>query len=137
AVLGGDIVQVVGGTESAGGRHVLWHDRRIARNVVAEVSRDRARINVVAAADRSRDDEADLLALVEIGDCIGAGKGREQGRQHRGESKRGKTCGGHEGLLRQTYPRNFSICLGTSRTSITGNQAVAKPSPNVDVGDLL
>jgi hypothetical protein len=87
---------MVGGAEPARRRHVLRHDRGIARDVVAEMAGDRARIDVVAAADRGRDDQPHLLALVEIGDRIGTGGGRDQS----GEGERGKT-GGEHGVLVQ------------------------------------
>jgi hypothetical protein len=42
------------------------------------MARDRAGIDVIAATDRGRDDEADLLALVEVGDVVGPDRGRRQ-----------------------------------------------------------
>jgi len=66
AVLGRDRVEVVGGAQAAGARHVLHHDIGIARDVAAEMARQQARDDVVTAARPVADDQIDLLALVEI-----------------------------------------------------------------------
>src|SRR6516165_163652 len=68
AVLGRDRVEVVGGAQAAGARHVLHHDIGIARNVAAQMTRQQARDDVVTAARPVADDHIDLLALVEIFD---------------------------------------------------------------------
>ena len=48
--------------DAAGARHVLRHDGRLARNVLAEMARQQPPIEVVAAADAVADDERDGLA---------------------------------------------------------------------------
>src|ERR671921_866117 len=67
AVLRRDVVEPVGEAEAAGALHVLGDDRRIARDVLAEVARDQAAVDVVAAADARADDHLDRLAFVEVG----------------------------------------------------------------------
>ena len=52
---------------AAGARHVLHHDGRLARNVLAQILGEGAGIGVVAAARRGADQHADGLALVEVG----------------------------------------------------------------------
>ena len=46
-----------------------------------EMARDRAGIDVIATADRGRDDEAKLLATVEVADVVGTGTGIEEQRE--------------------------------------------------------
>ena len=55
--------RVVARPAGAGARHVLRHDGRMAGDVLADMARDRRRIEVVAAADREADQEGDSLAL--------------------------------------------------------------------------
>ena len=68
--------------ETAGARHVLRQDRRIAGQMARQEFRDQPRIEVVAAARPIADQHADGLAAVEVGDRIGAravGAPREHG----------------------------------------------------------
>jgi len=92
AVLGRDRVEVVGGAQAAGARHVLHHDIGIARNVAAEIARQQARDDVVTAARPVADDQIDLLALVEIVDrrlgACGYGKDYCGDQQRRDEAYR-------------------------------------------------
>src|ERR1044071_7373660 len=88
AVLWRDIVQVIGGAESAGGWHVLRHDGGIARNMLAKMFGDGARVDVVAAADRRADDEVEVLALVEIRDGVSARRTGQDQRQGQREQAR-------------------------------------------------
>ena len=62
AVLGGEIVDVIGGHEAAGARHVLRHHRRIARQVLADVAGDHAAPQIVAAAGPETDQHLHVLA---------------------------------------------------------------------------
>jgi hypothetical protein len=55
---------VVGGGDAR--RHVLHDDCGMARDMLAEMARGDARLQVVAAAGPGTDNEADLLAGVEI-----------------------------------------------------------------------
>ena len=71
AVLGRDIVGVVGGAEPARRRHVLHHHGWVARDVVAEMASDGTAVGVIAAAGRGGDDQGNLLAAVEIGRALG------------------------------------------------------------------
>ena len=63
----GDLVKIVGGDDRAGAGHVLDDHRRIAWNMFAEVTRQRAGVEIVAAAGGEADDDADGFALVEVG----------------------------------------------------------------------
>jgi hypothetical protein len=73
AVARRDREQMIGRAHAAAAHHVLHHDRRIARNVLAHVAGERTRINVVAAAGVGGDHEIDGLTLVEIRDLVGGG----------------------------------------------------------------
>jgi hypothetical protein len=89
AVLGRHVERVVGGAEPARRRHVLHHHGRLARDVLAEVARNGAAIGVVAAAGRGGDDQADLLAAVEIRGALRVGGcARCQQQQQRGGRRR-------------------------------------------------
>ena len=63
AILGADVIDVVGGDQRSRPVHILDDKRRLTGNMVADVGRDRAREGIVAAADRTADDNADLFAL--------------------------------------------------------------------------
>ena len=62
-------------------RHVLRHDRGLAGNVAPVMARERARIDVVAAAGRRSDQEIDALAGVVI---AGRGGACERGERDQG-----------------------------------------------------
>ena len=79
---GRGVGDVQAGLGAARARHVAHDDRRIAGNVPRKMPRDRAGIDVVAAADIVADDEVDGLAGVEI----------LRGRGRRGE----RSCGGRD-----------------------------------------
>ena len=64
------VAMPVGGLQADAARHVARHDRGLAGDVPAHVARDQARAQVVVAAGRGRDDHADRLAAVEIGDRL-------------------------------------------------------------------
>ena len=72
---------------AARARHVLRDDRRLAWNVAAHVARQRARIDVVAAAGRRPDEEIDVLA----GEGVGRGRGR-RGEQYGGDQAGAEYC---------------------------------------------
>jgi len=65
AVLRGDLVDVVRGLEAAGAGHVLRHDGRLSGNVLAEMARDQAAVEIVAAAGGVTDRDGDGLAREE------------------------------------------------------------------------
>ena len=75
AVLGRDRIDVVRCAQAAGSRHVLHHHARIARDVSADVAREQAGIDVIAAARAKASDQAHLVTAIEVGDFIGAGAG--------------------------------------------------------------
>src|SRR5262249_40385942 len=70
AVLGRDRIDVLRGAQAPGAGHVLRHDRRPARDMLADVAGDQPAVEVVAAADAVADDEIDGLAAVEILDAL-------------------------------------------------------------------
>ncbi len=72
AVVRRGIGEEVDGAQTAGARHVLHDHVWIAGNVPAEMSGEQPSIDVIAAAGAVADDQLDLLALVELGDRIGA-----------------------------------------------------------------
>ncbi len=137
---------------------VLHDDGRIAGDVVDDVARERARIEVVAAAHRRAHDQAELLALVEGGDVIlrGADAGRQtkrlparrrtssftqtviRGRQSAGESGPviDSSCPGDDGIALRTLRRrrrlrNGGGCEQSSRAAA----AVAPSEPRERVPD--
>ena len=75
--------------QRAGARHVLRHQSRIAGDVLAHVARQRAGIDVVAAARRETDQHLDGAALVEVLHRIGGH------RLRRGGDDRRRGCGEH------------------------------------------
>src|SRR5262249_19541064 len=93
AVLGRDVVEKIGGAQAAGAGHVLRDDRRIARDVPAEVARDHASVGVVAAPGAIADNEGDVAAAVEIGERIGT---RARERQDEGDEVQSE-AGAHGG----------------------------------------
>ena len=78
AVLRRRVVQEVCGIHRARACHVLDHDRRVARNMLRHVRGHEARDPVVAAARAVADEDAKLLACIEIADRVGL---RRRGRQ--------------------------------------------------------
>jgi hypothetical protein len=60
------LVHEVGVNDTAGAGHVFNDDSRIARNMFAEMPRDRSRIGVVSSAGGKSDDQAKSLTLAEI-----------------------------------------------------------------------
>ena len=70
AVLGRDVVDMACGAQAAGARHVLHHDARLPGNVLAEIVRDHARVEIEAAAGRVAGDQRHRLALVEVRDRV-------------------------------------------------------------------
>jgi hypothetical protein len=92
AVLWGDGVDPGGGDPAGGARHVARHDGRLARDVLAHVAGDEARVGIVAAPGRVADHEADRLALVELLDRLRAGRAGEKQRRAAGQ-KTGRNNG--------------------------------------------
>ena len=72
AVAACHIVDVIGRGQSAACRHVLRHDRRVARDVIAQMAGKGARVDIVTAADRGADDQPQFLAARKIRDAVGA-----------------------------------------------------------------
>src|SRR5262249_7538280 len=70
AVLGGDLVNIVGRYDRAGTRSVLDHDVGPTGNMPHKVSSHRARREIVAATDVGADHDGDGLASVELSDRL-------------------------------------------------------------------
>jgi hypothetical protein len=66
----GVVVDIVGGDQAARSRHVLDHEGRIARKILAHVPGERLGIEARAAAGAEADRNLDLPALVEVGDRV-------------------------------------------------------------------
>ena len=73
AVLGRDHIEIITGLDAAGAGHVLDDDAGLAGDEPVHVARDQAGVGVVAAARARAHHQLDVLALVEIGDGVGAG----------------------------------------------------------------
>ena len=70
AVLGGDVVEPVGGAQPAGARHVLRHRVGIAGHVPGDVARQRAAEEIETGAGLVADHDVQRLAAIEIGDAL-------------------------------------------------------------------
>ena len=75
AVSGRDVEEIIDRLETARTRHVLRNHSRIAGNVVRHMTRERAGIDVIAAAGAEPDQQGDGLAGVEIGIRCQRGRG--------------------------------------------------------------
>src|ERR1043166_7557183 len=93
-----DVVEIAGRHRAGRARHVLHHERRIARDKAAEVARDEPRIGVVAAADRGADQHRDALAFVELFHGLRRGG---QGHEPRTSPGKRKTQSATHWLLRR------------------------------------
>ena len=81
AVLGRDLVEIVRGLEAAGARHVLRDQRRLSGNVLAQMARHHAAVEIVAAARGVADGDRDGLAGEEwLGRLRGGLFGQQQQR---------------------------------------------------------
>ena len=96
AVLLGVCVEAVGEHEP-GALHVLDHDRRLARNMAAEMARHKPRHQIVAAARHARHQEIDCTAFVELLDRfrLRGGDRGECGREPEQERASQKSCPRH------------------------------------------
>ena len=90
AVLRGAVVDLIGGDEAAGGRHVLHDDGRMAGDEAAEMPRRQSCQQVVAAADPRAGNEGDLFAGIErrLG-CARGCRTRQRNECRRNEARRG------------------------------------------------
>src|SRR5262249_25644000 len=79
------------------------HDGGIAGNVLAEMARDGARIEIVGAADAIADVEIDVLAFEKIRRRLRVGKGHRRSREERGGNAAHPTFKTHHLLPDRTY----------------------------------
>src|SRR5215472_16800792 len=93
AVLRRGAVEPVGGTQAAGAGHVLYRDRRVARDEPADVARDQPRREIVAAARPVADDQVDLPSLIECRDgVLGVRRTGERAGQRDSRETRKAAC---------------------------------------------
>ena len=92
AVLRRLVVEKIGRDQRAGARHVLDDEVRIAGNILAHVARDDPRPGVVVARRRA-DDDADLLAAVEVRNRCAPTDGKPN------KSERARKCRSPHGVL--------------------------------------
>src|SRR5258708_6910745 len=64
-VLRGQIESVIGGNHAAGAGHVAGNNRRVSRQVLAEMARNQPTVRVVSSADPDRDSQVECPALIE------------------------------------------------------------------------
>src|SRR5262249_40533330 len=89
-------VNVVRRRDARSGRHVLDDDRRRARNMLAEVSRQQPPAHVMIVADGMADDQTDLLVLVEISNLLAPGARRASSKDNKRERDgRRRRCAVH------------------------------------------
>src|SRR6185503_20474463 len=74
-------VEIVGELEAAGARHVLHHHAGIAGHMTADMPRQHAAIEVVAAAGGIADQDLELLAAKEAFDILRRRRARPAERQ--------------------------------------------------------
>ena len=61
----GNAINIIGADDVTGAGHILDNDRRIARDMLAEVTRREAPPKIIAAAGGRRDHQRDRFALIE------------------------------------------------------------------------
>ncbi len=82
-----DVIECVGERETRCARHVLNHDVGAARHMITEVTRDRARVSVVAATRPETDQDRYGMARIEVGNRVGM-SGRDCGKPKRAPATR-------------------------------------------------
>jgi hypothetical protein len=60
-----DIVEVIGRPDAAAAEHVLHHDGRVARQILAHMTRKQPAIGVISAASRRAGDQIQVLLAAE------------------------------------------------------------------------
>jgi hypothetical protein len=108
AVLRSRAEHVVGRRDAR--RHVLHDQRRLARDVLAEMARRQPRLQVVAAAHAGAHDEGDLLAGIEV---VRRGRGRSMHDQRRGDGRQlEERCGGKTSPRATTHRKSpeWDVC---------------------------
>ena len=96
AILGRDIVNVVGGDIAARARHVGNDDVGIARHMLAHMAGDQPRIGVIAATGRGSDNDLNGFAAIEVFDilrrflrgCCSDRRSQDKSRQSAGKNSR-------------------------------------------------
>jgi hypothetical protein len=89
AVLRRELGHPVGGDQPAGARHVARHDRRIAGDVLANMTCKKPAAIVVVVPDRVTDDQADGLAAIEFGGRLGVRRRRQEDDSEVGDGSDG------------------------------------------------
>ena len=99
---GADVVKIIRRRQAAGARTVHRQDRRIARNVLADVARDRAAVGVVGIRDRKADDDRQRMGFVEF---LGAFRAGGAARHLPDERSREREADEAAGTARTRPPR--------------------------------
>src|SRR4029453_9626800 len=86
AVFGSDGINIIRRLEASRAGHVLRHDGGTARNILAEMPRQKPPIGIVAAAHAVADEERNGFALVKILDAGGTGRLRRDSGGERGRN---------------------------------------------------
>ena len=108
AVLRRDVVEIIGELERARARHVLHHDRRIARDMPAEMAGEDAGVGVIAAAGAIADDQVEVLAAIEVGDRVLRASRLRQRQQDKNQGER-TAHGGCSVLRAGPYTRSLKM----------------------------
>src|SRR5262249_38363373 len=112
AVLRADVIEPVGEPHPAASIHILRHDGRIARHVLAQMPRNHPGIEVVAAADAHVDVKVDVLAPIELGRRLRRRGRRRGGREHSDANRACKMS--HAGVLLAVYFINAPALAASS-----------------------
>src|SRR5215217_678644 len=96
---------MVGGRDGPGARHVLHHNAGTARDVACKMARNQAAPEIVTIAGRRADDQADLLALVEIFDWLSRYARRHGNDRQQQDTSEKHACSHPQTIWRATAPR--------------------------------
>ena len=116
------VVEPAGHVEPTCSRHIDRYDRRIAGNVAAQIPRDEAAIEIVAAAHGIADVEIDRVVSVEILDRISRRGAHHQRRDRRDQPKPLR----HAGSSRLVY---WPIVPPSVEMSVPPDAGVARRKP--------
>ena len=129
AVLRRRRVDGIGSAHAARARHVLHSDRRLPGNMVGEMARQEARVNIVAAADAVAAHDGDAFAFVEfrVGSSAAAGRQGEGAKQRDREN----VC-----ACRASPDRHVGGAVGVQHGARHEAALVTAQEPH-QIGDLL
>src|SRR5262249_5222419 len=79
-----DVIKPVGEHKAASARHVLWHDRGVARDEARHMASERTRIDVIPATGAVADVKIDRFALVKVRGTLRVSERDRTERENRG-----------------------------------------------------